>query len=270
MKIIDFHAHIFPDKIASATISALSTNASIPPHSDGTLCGLLERMDEGNVEIAINLPVLTKGKQFDSIFNFGKELNSKDFNGKRVISFAGMHPDMENYEEALDRVKAEGFLGIKIHPDYQGTFFDDERYVNILSYAKKLDLVTVTHAGLDGAFVGQEIKCTPRRVLNLLSRLGGYDKLVLAHMGGNELFNEVLSDLAGESVYFDTSYVLPFIGRDMFEKILSRHGENKILFATDSPWQSTKNMVDILKGYDLGKNIENKILYENGKQLLNI
>jgi predicted TIM-barrel fold metal-dependent hydrolase len=56
----------------------------------------------------------------------------------------------------------------------------------------------------------------------------------------------------------------------MFEKILSRHGENKILFATDSPWQSTKNMVDILKSYNLGNRIEGKILYENGKQLLNI
>ncbi len=270
MKIIDFHAHIFPDKIAPATISALSANASIPPHSDGTLSGLLDRMEEGQVEIAVNLPVLTREKQFDSILSFGKELNSKDFNGKRVLSFAGMHPEIKDYEEALERAKAEGFLGIKLHPDYQNTFFDDEKYVKILSYAKKLDLITVTHAGLDGAFIGREIKCTPKRVLSLLSRLGGYDKLVLAHMGGNELFDEVLSSLAGESVYFDTSYVLPFIGQGMFEKILAKHGEDKILFATDSPWQNTKNMVDILKSYQLGQSVESKILYENGKNLLNI
>ena len=270
MKIIDFHTHVFPDKIAHGTISALSSTASIEPHSDGTISGLLKRMEEGQVDISVNLPVLTRATQFNSILNFAKEINSSSFGDKRIISFAGIHPEIEDYEKALDIVKSEGFLGIKIHPDYQGTFFDDEKYVKILSYAKKLDLITVTHAGLDGAFIGQEIKCTPKRVLNLLSRIGGYDKLVLAHMGGNELSKDVLDNLAGESVYFDTSYVLPYIGQDAFEKILAKHGENKILFATDSPWQSTKNMVDILKGYRLGDSVERKILYENGKKLLNI
>jgi predicted TIM-barrel fold metal-dependent hydrolase len=268
--IIDFHTHIFPDKIAGATINALSTNASIPPHSDGTLKGLLDRMDEGNVEIAINLPVLTRAKQFDSITAFGKETNSNTYGNKRVISFGGMHPDMEDYEENLKLLKREGFLGIKLHPDYQGTFIDDERYIKILSYAKKLDLITVTHAGLDGAFVGQPIKCTPKRVLKLLDALGGYDKLVLAHMGGNELFNEVYDSLAGENLYFDTSYVLPQLGQETFEKITEKHGENKILFATDSPWQSTKKQVEIIKSYKLGKETENKILYENAKELLKI
>lgn len=270
MKIIDFHTHVFPDKIAHGTISALSSTASIEPHSDGTISGLLKRMEEGQVSISVNLPVLTRATQFNSILNFAKEINSSSFGDKGIISFAGIHPEIEDYEKALDIVKSEGFLGIKIHPDYQGTFFDDEKYVNILSYAKKLGLITVTHAGLDGAFIGQEIKCTPKRILNLLSRIGGYDKLVLAHMGGNELSKDVLDNLAGESVYFDTSYVLPYIGQDMFEKILAKHGENKILFATDSPWQSTKNMVDILKGYKLGDSVERKILYENGKKLLNI
>lgn len=268
--IIDFHTHIFPDKIAGATISALSSSANIPPHSDGTKNGLLKSMAEGGIDISVNLPVLTKASQFDSIFKFGNALNSEKQTQGGLISFCGFHPDIEDYEEKLAQAKENGFLGIKVHPDYQGTFFDDPRYVRIFAKAKELDLITVTHAGLDGAFVGQEIKCTPKRVLNVLDKIGGYDKLVLAHLGGNELFDEVYESLVGENVYFDTSYVLPFLKREQFEKMLLRHTEDKILFATDSPWQSQGEMVEILKSYALGKAAEDKILYQNAQRLLKI
>lgn len=268
--VIDFHTHIFPDKIAGATISALSKSANIPPHSNGMKSGLLESMEKNGIDISVNLPVLTKATQFDSIFRFGKGINEENTTQGRLICFCGMHPDIEDYEKSLNEIKAAGFLGIKIHPDYQGTFFDDQRYINILKLAKELDLITVTHAGLDGAFIGQEIKCTPKRVLCLLDKLGGYDKLVLAHLGGNELYQEAYDLLAGESVYFDTSYVLPFLTQAQFEKMVQRHGVDKILFATDSPWQDQGEMVKILKSYSLGREAEDKILYQNAKKLLKI
>ena len=265
--IIDFHAHVFPDKIAAATIGALSSGANIPAHASGTLDGLCRSMDEAGVDISVNLPVLTKPTQFDSIFAFAKEMNEKC---KRVISFAGIHPSDENYHDHLYMVKEAGFLGVKIHPDYQGTFFDDQRYVNILSLAKKLDLITLTHAGFDGAFVGQEIKCTPTRTLRLLDKIGGYGKLVLAHLGGNELYGDVLEELCGENVYFDTAYVLPFLTQAQVEKVILKHGEGKILFATDSPWQGQREMVDIVKSFGLPKETENKIFCENAKNLLKL
>jgi predicted TIM-barrel fold metal-dependent hydrolase len=149
-------------------------------------------------------------------------------------------------------------------------FFDDERYINILKCAKRLDLITVTHAGFDGAYVGKEIRCTPVRALRVLDALGGYDKLVLAHMGANELFYDVYSNLAGENVYLDTSYVLSSIGQKMFENILAKHTEDKILFATDSPWQHQKEQVEIIKSFSLGKEAENKILCENARKLLKL
>ena len=265
--VIDFHTHIFPDKIASATIEALSENASIPPHSDGTYDGLIPKMERAGVDISVNLPVVTRPSQVDSIMRFSSEINSKS---KRVISFAGIHPDSDDTDAILENIKQNGFLGIKLHPDYQGAFFDDPRYIRIMKKAKELDLVTVTHAGLDGAFVGQEIKCTPTRVLRVLDALGGYDKLVLAHMGANELFNETLSELAGENVYFDTAYVLPTLGQEMFARILEKHGEDKILFATDSPWQDALEQIEIIKSYGLDNETENKIFCENAKRLLKL
>ena len=267
--IIDFHTHVFPDKIADVTIATLSKSGGIIPHSDGKATGLISSMNEGSVDISVNLPVVTRPTQMDSIFAFAKGINEEESTKGRIISFCGIHPCVEDCEMWLEKIKESGFLGVKIHPDYQGTFFDDPSYIRIMRAAKALDLITLTHAGFDCAYVGQEIKCTPVRVLRALDALGGYDKLVLAHMGGNELYDSVYKELAGENVYFDTSYVLPFLSRAQLEKMVQKHGENKILFATDSPWQSQGEMVRILKSYDLGA-AEDKILCQNARTLLKI
>ncbi|MBR2344136.1 MAG: amidohydrolase family protein [Clostridia bacterium] len=268
--VIDFHTHIFPEKIAAATVSALAKSACTEPYTDGTEAGLLSALEEAGADIAVNLPVLTRAKQFDSITAFAEGINAKSYTGARIISFAGIHPEDECAEEHLERIKDAGFLGIKIHPDYQGHFIDSEEYIRILSVAKSLGLITVTHAGLDGAFVGEPIKCTPRRVYKLLERLGGYDRLVLAHMGGRALADEFIEVLGGSEVYIDTGYVLPELKREGFEKILLCHGEDRILFATDSPWQSIRAELERIKSYSLGEATEEKILAGNAKKLLGL
>jgi len=268
--VIDFHTHIFPDKIAASTIAALSGKASIMPHTDGTEAGLLSALSSAGVDIAVNLPVLTGARQFDSILRFGEAINQKSYTGPSIISFAGVHPDIEDAEAALSEIKARGFLGIKIHPDYQGTFIDDERYVRLLSVAKRLDLITVTHSGLDGAYVGEPIKCTPTRAMRLLDKLSGYETMVFAHLGANEMYDELYNILAGEDVYFDTAYSLRAAGREWFFKLLSKHSADKILFATDSPWRNIKDELELIRSYGLDSHTESKILSENAISLLNL
>ncbi len=268
--IIDFHTHVFPDKIAAKTVRALEQSGNASAHSDGTARGLLDCLRQAGADIAVNLPVLTSPGQFDSITRFAGELNSAAYSDERIISFAGIHPDCEDVEEKLTYLKDSGFLGVKIHPDYQQTFIDDERYVRILECAKAHGLIVVTHAGQDGAYIGQPIKCTPSRVLNLLDKIGGYSKLVLAHIGGNELYDEVYSSLAGVDVYFDTSFSLHSVNVDMFKKLLDKHGDNRFLFATDSPWRDIGEEIGIIKSYNLGADTEKKIFSENAKMLLGI
>ena len=265
---VDFHTHIFPERIAKRTVSALAESSGISPHSDGDEAGLLSAMRAGGVSLAVNLPVLTRAEQFDSILAFASKINEKSYTGERIISFAGIHPDIPDPERAIERIKECGFLGIKIHPDYQNTFIDDDRYYRLLSLAKKHDLITVTHAGLDGAYIGQPIKCTPDRVMRLLDRLGGYSKLVLAHLGGNEMFSEVYDTLAGEDVYFDTAYILHVATREELLKIIERHGAKRILFATDSPWRSIKEEVELIRALPLSDEDRNDILSSNALRLL--
>lgn len=268
--IIDFHTHIFPVKIANKTIEALAKKADIPPYSDGTAKGLLDKMNEADVDISVTLPVMTSPTQFDSINRFAAEIN-KEFEGKqrRLISFAGIHPLCEDLEAKMEWIASCGFLGVKIHPDYQGTYIDDDGYIRILRAAKALDLTVVTHSGIDVGFRNEGARCSPERVKKVIEKIG-HSKFVLAHYGASELFDEVYNTLAGLDVYFDTAYILRYIDRETFVRILEKHGEDKILFASDSPWSSIENDVNIIKSFDLGKNTEEKIFSLNAKKLLGI
>ena len=268
--VIDFHTHVFPDRIAERTISSLAQRGGIKAHSDGTLTGLLSSMKTAGIDLAVNLPPLTSPKQFDSILGFAKELNSMHCDGPRVISFAGIHPEEPDALSRLCEISEAKIVGIKIHPDYQGRFIDDELYVKILCEAKRLGLITVTHAGYDVGFPGQPVRCTPLRILRLLDKIGGYPSLVLAHIGSNDMSKEVLDVLAGEDVYFDTAYTLQDIDRGLFLRILERHGADKVIFATDSPWRNQAEQIKILKGLGLGADTEDKILSKNAKRLLGI
>ena len=87
--IIDFHTHIFPDKIADKTISYLMEKGGIPSFSNGSASGLIEKMNEAGVDISIALPAMTTPKQFDSINRFAMEINERYKNeSKRIISFS--------------------------------------------------------------------------------------------------------------------------------------------------------------------------------------
>ena len=100
--IIDFHTHVFPDKIAKRTVEHLAEQGGIPPCSDGSVAGLLEKMAEADVDVAVNLPVMTNPSQFESLNRFAFEIN-QDFADKnrRIISFAGIHPSCEDLEEKM-------------------------------------------------------------------------------------------------------------------------------------------------------------------------
>jgi len=268
--IIDFHTHLFPDRIAQKTIELLSQKANIPARADGTRAGLLQAMEAGDVDIAVNLPVLTNPSSFDKVNGFAKEINDTcRESGRRILSFAGIHPACENIPEKMKWIRENGFLGIKLHPDYQETFFDDDGYLEIVREAEKQDLIVITHAGVDIGYRGYPVRCTPERAARVIQKIP-YEKLVLAHLGASELFDEVYELLCGLNVYFDTAYILHFVGEECFKRILEKHGEDRILFGSDSPWSDIGKDVNMLKSFSLNRETEEKILCTNAKKLLGL
>lgn len=264
--IIDFHTHIFPDKIAARTIEALEAKAGLTASTDGTLNGLLTSMEAAGVDMSVILPVVTKPSQFETVNTFAASVN-KQYQGK-LLSFGGIHPDTEDYKRELDRIKELGLKGIKIHPDYQSVMIDDVRYMNIIEYADALGLIILTHAGIDIG-LPDPVHCPPDKMRKVIDKLHP-QKMVVAHYGGWKQWEEVYEYLAGENLYLDTAFTFDYIEEDMFYKIMDKHGHDKILFATDCPWGYQKKDVKSLLNLCLTNEVKDKIFYKNAKKLLEI
>jgi len=262
--IIDFHTHIFPDAIAPKTISALEKVSGIKAATDGTMIGLLHSMEQAGVDMSVILPVVTKPSQFDSINTFAKSVNAQ-YAGK-LLSFGGIHPDCEDYRKKLEYIKELGLPGIKIHPDYQGVMIDDVRYMNIIEYADALDLIIVTHAGVDIG-LPDPVHCPPDRMRRVLDTIRP-KKMILAHMGGWKQWEEVCDCLAGEEVYLDTAFTFDFIGQEILMKILKKHDHNKILFATDSPWSDAARDIRAVGTLPVELRTKEAIFSGNARKLL--
>ena len=279
-KIIDFHTHAFPDKIAGKTIDFLSEKGGIPAHTDGTAEGLRSRLSEAGITLGVVLPVVTKPEQFESVTRFAQLINEKEGSSveticegetgvnAKMLSFGGIHPDSPDYKKELKQLSDFGFRGIKLHPDYQGVFFDDIRYMRIMEYASELGLIIVTHAGVDIGFPDL-VRCTPKRALKVLREVKP-EKLVLAHCGGWGLWEEVIETLVGEPVYMDTAYSMGHISEELFMRLCRTHGTDKILFATDCPWGNPKKDVETFLSFPLTKEEQQRILYKNAEFLLGI
>lgn len=265
--IIDFHTHIFPDKIAAQTIEKLEHQAQVKVFTDGREDSLTASMEAAGVDMSIILPVVTKPEQFRTINEFAEKLNQKyEDKSPRLLSFGGIHPNSDDYKEKLRFIRDLGLKGIKLHPDYQDTYFDDIKYMRIMDYASELGLISVVHAGIDIGYPNH-VRCTPQRILKVMDEVAPRN-MVLAHYGSFGMWEEVEKILAGKSVYLDTSYTFGFIDDKLFLKILEKHGEDKILFATDSPWSGQKESLEYLKSLGLNENTLKKILGGNAQNLL--
>ena len=261
--IIDFHTHMFPDKIAKGTLDFLEGVCKVTPYTDGTYEGLKASGERAGVDISVALPAVTKVSQIPSINRFA----SSYLEGP-VISFGGIHPESENYKQELQEIKSLGMKGIKLHPDYQEMYFNDIRYKRLVSYASELGLITVVHAGRDPK-CPEDVHCTPQMALELIREVAP-ENMVLAHLGGNEMWDDVEEYLVGQDVYFDTGVVLGKIPDEQFVRIVRTHGADKILFATDSPWAGQKEFIELLSGMPLTEEVKDQIFYKNACSLLAI
>ena len=95
-------------------------------------------------------------------------------------------------------------------------------------------------------------------------------KFIAAHYGGFKQWQQVYEYLAGENVYLDTAFTFDFIEQEMFLKILNKHDENKILFATDSPWSYATKYIEIIEKLPIEERVKRKIFSENARKLLEI
>lgn len=269
--LIDFHTHLFPDKIASRAIESLKEGIIkthgrllLHPQTDGTLRGLIDAMDKSGVTISIVMPIATSPSQFESINRFAVEIT--DY--KRIISFGSIHPRQENWEEALETIAQSGLKGIKMHPEFQDFFIDEEIVGKIVKKCEELNLWVLFHCGEDYGYK-PPFHCTPERLRRLLDSTG-CKNIIAAHFGGFSMWEDVDKYLVGTDVYMDTSMTSGFMDREKCADMIKRHGVEKILFGSDSPWQSASAAYDYLSSLDLTAEEKELIKHRNAERILKI
>lgn len=269
--IIDIHTHIFPDKVAAKALPKLSSVIHLTPSMNGTINGLKASMEKGGIDVSVILPIVTEPHQFDSILRFASYINETcaEGPGPRLISLAGIHPASSEYKEQLRLIQREGFKGIKLHPNYQHMLFDDIHYMRVIDTASELGLAVLTHTGAD-PYTPNENYSSPDMILHVLEDVAP-PRLILAHMGNNENYDEVEEKLCGRQVYFDTAYSLMHMPEEQFVRIVHKHGADKIIFGTDAPWTYQKDCAEKMNAVTGLSCIEKQqILSENAALLLGI
>lgn len=262
---IDFHVHTFVDAVAKKAIPQLIRNAGgVRPVYSGAVSDLKPALRRFGMEKAVVLNIATNPHQQKKVNDFAISLVGDDM----LVPFGSVHPDSPDALEELDRLKAAGIKGVKLHPDYQHFFVDEKRMFPIYEHIAALGLITVFHAGVDIGFP-RPVHCEPQRLLSVLDCFGDAP-VVAAHFGGWLLWDDVLRELCGTKLYFDSAFSSGRMPPDYAREIISAHGADRVLLGSDMPWSSSADEANFIRSLGLSQADEAKILSNNAKKLLRI
>ncbi len=278
--IIDVHAHAYPARIAGKVKERMERIAGSSVESSGTPEALLEEMRQSGVDYSVFLPVATTVKQVGRLNAQAMHL-AESYADRGWISFGTIHPDTPAPKKVILGIRNAGLRGIKLHPDYQGVYFDDIRYLRILEAASEQGLPVLVHAGMDEVYP-DEVHCDVRRILRVLKEVDTRN-MILAHMGGWQMWDDVKKDLCGAPVYFDTAFSLTgtvnvenrngfgsMLDDKKFVEIVRSHGAQRVLFGSDTPWASQKESLNWIQDASLSGEEKDQILGENAAEILGI
>ncbi len=260
--VIDFHAHFYPDKVAAKAVEGCSPR--LQAFTDGTRAGLEDAMRRAGIDLSVCLTVVNSPANSANINAWAVRENTSP-----LIMTGGVHPAEEHPLQTLEAIAAAGLPGIKVHPEFQQFRFDDERFFPIWERCEELGLFLITHAGWDALF-DPPYHTNPEALATFRKRFPGL-KLILAHLGGMAMWDEVEQHLAGAPVYLDLAMATPeYIEPEQLLRIIRTHGAERILFGTDTPWYDAGKHLETIRALPLTLEEQELIFYRNAATLLRL
>lgn len=262
MKVFDIHVHIYPDKIALKAAESIGIfYDGIRMHGNGTLTDCLRQMDEGGVSRFAAHSVALTPHNVESINRFILEARAQA--PERIVPFAAIHPEMEDMQATVERIVAQGFKGIKIHPDMQ-KFKVDDPAVGPMMEAIEGRLPLLIHCGdyrydFDG----------PQRILNLHQNHPRL-QIICAHFGGWGEWDRAMEILPGHGLIVDTSSSLYRWPAEMATEAVHRFGVENVLYGTDYPMWSPAQELKRFMQLGLTDREREDILWNNAVRLLQL
>lgn len=275
--IVDFHTHCFPDTLAPGAIAHLLENGAqnaakfdkqMCNHTDGTASGLQASAAKAGIDLCLVLPIATSPRPSPRINDTAAAVDKM----QGLRSFGSVHPHNPEWEKELERLAGLGLRGIKLHPEYQGCYADEDATVQVVRAAGELGLYVYFHAGADVG-MPDPVHGSVRHFLNL-RKAAPDTKLILAHMGGFYMWDDVLPALDDLHAYIDTSYsVMQYPQKqELFARIIEKNTPQRVLFGTDCPWEdqakSLRDTQSFLAEYGFSQADQQAIMGGNALALL--
>lgn len=262
--IVDTHVHIFPDTVAAKAVAKMEQHSGIKLATDGTLAGLTRSMATAEIRYAVTLPVSTRPDQVPGINRHALTLRTIP----GIIPFGSLHPKIPNFRDEIRRLADGRIRGVKMHPDHQSFFIDEESLFSLYEALAESGLILAIHAG-GNINLPDPARCTPERLANVIRKVPGL-KIMAAHLGGWKHWKEVERHLVGLPLWMDTSFTLGHCPLEQILRIVRRHGAHRILFGTDSPWVDQAQAVEELMQTPFTPQEKRAILWDNATALLNL
>ncbi len=236
-------------------MAALQAQYQATPLAIPTIANLLEHLEATEVDAAVICPVATRPDQVRSINQWAAGLDDE-----RLIGFGALHPGCSPLDEEIQFLLDCGIQGVKLQPHFQGFELLAPETLHMLERIEG-QLTVLLHAGQEIKTI-QDVQPTPQRLLQLHQRFP-HLQLILAHLGGYQMWDEVEEYLVGQDVYFDISYVFGYATDEQIARIIHHHGPQRILFGSDFPWQSPAEVIAGLDRIQLEPSQRRMILSQN-------
>ena len=257
-KIIDFHTHIYPEKIAAKAAATIGEFYNIKMSKDGTEKALIESGKEGGIgRFVVFSAAIFPGK----VQTINDYIASACREHPEFTGFGTLHPDFENPHDEIDRLISLGLRGLKFHPDMQLFNIDDDRMMNIYAISEG-HLPIIFHTG--------DYRYTYSHPSRLARVIDNFPKLrvIAAHFGGWSMQDIAFDNFYNRRCYFDVSSSLPVLGARRALELIRVYGAERFLFGSDYPMWDPALCVKEFMEINLTDAERELILWKNAQDIL--
>ena len=259
-KIIDIHAHVFPEPIRKKAVEAIGRFYDIPMYGEGSPEDLLFRGSPFHVVKYVVNSAATTADQVQAINRYIKSVQDSD---TRFIGFGTIHQNTLHPHHVIDDIIEMGLHGVKLHPDFQKFDIDDPKLFPIYeAMAGRLPLLI--HMGDERTDAS-----SPARLLNVIKMFPTLT-IIAPHLGGYSRWDEAFETIIGQDIYIDTSSALAFMPPEKAAAIIRAHGIDKVLFGSDYPMWLHKDELERFYALGFTGDENEKILFGNAARLLGV
>ncbi len=264
--LVDFHTHLFPDRLANAIRRQFVTDYGWGVLHDLSWRQTIDYLREHGVGTVVYSNYAHKRGVARSLNDWNlavlKELTD-------VYCFAACHPDDEDtLTMAADLLAHPRIIGFKLQLLVQRFYPDDERLFPLYELVMEMNKRLLFHVGT-GPVGNEFVGIAP--FARLLDRYPGLPANI-AHMGGLEYdkFGALLDD--HPALYMDTAFSFLAGAGIMFnlgDDFLETHKE-RILYGSDFPnvILPREEEIDTLLGLRLSQEFYDAVFRDNGLRLL--